>query len=68
MVGKAEAARLAHICLPWRARLLIQVEDFAFHLNRWAEAHLWSMDLERVSRRGEKPAWRGKLVRRGDRK
>lgn len=64
MVGKAEVARYGHVLLPWRARILIQIEHWAFKVNRWAEHNLWLMDLERVSRRSEKPAWRGKLVRR----
>ena len=63
-VGRAEAYQLAHILLPFRARVLIRVEQWAWSVHRWSEAKLWAMELERVSRRDQKPAWRGKLVRR----
>lgn len=63
-MSKADAWREAHILLPWRARILIQVEHYAFKLNRWAEAQLWGMGLERLNRRSEKPSWRGQIVRR----
>lgn len=43
---------------------LICIERLAFKANRWAEARLFDMGLERVRGRTDKSAWRGRLVRR----